>query len=214
MYKLIKGYTNNPDYIQEDQVYDCKFAYGKVDWDKKEVTVLHKPVLCRDFLLDTLVWHVKPKEGSIYRYDYDGPIERGFTCLAVKKLANAKKNLGFLNTYEISVGMEPSYLLDCGRNNYVIIGDKRWMDNTVRMSAYTWMIRNFLYPEIPKTDCDRFGKRIFDVSLLTKIVNAKSEYIWNYKPLDNEFAESESWHGCNGFIYALDFPKWSHYAIS
>lgn len=160
MYKPLKLLVPKKKHYIEDAIhYKCSFAFSRKR--KDVVKVLHYPVLCRDLLLDTLLWEAGyGDEKSVYGYSFRGPIRRDYTTLTVFDLPHPE-NLPALHEIEASLDFIPTEILETERENtFLFLGDPQWQDTAVLLSFYTWMIRNFMYPVNPVTKSYANGKEI------------------------------------------------------
>lgn len=133
-------------YGEEDQDRPCKFYWAVVK--KGQLETNHGPVLCRDFLGDTLVWKAKEAPPcSIYGWDYTGPVEKKYTSLVITDFGNIIKNIqNILNPIEDELGIKNTQaeVTDDGAHVWVK-GDKWWMLTTVHFSWYTTLLRYLTY---------------------------------------------------------------------
>lgn len=226
--KVVSNYPNRA-YSELPQLYSCLFAFAKIEDDK--VHVLHKPVKCRDFLLDTLLWESGyaplPKEidwdgdtdepietdepGNIYGYDFTGPIEKEQSVMYVEYLPHAQSNLKFLNDFEVACGMEPSVLVPTTEDqSYVVIGDAEWMKTTVLFSMYTWCIRNFLFPKVPNTMTEQHPESNV-LEIYPKIISLPREHKGLLPREEYKAWNGEDYHASNGFMTYLCSAKGTVY---
>lgn len=126
-------------YNEEPQPCDTQFAFVQKQGD--EVQVLHTPVKCRDFLLDTLVWRATeaPCQG-VYGWDYN------YYCdeLAIFN-TKFEQNIAQVNEVEAILGINPTKLIETDvKGNFYLEHDPVWRKNTVMLSFYTLILRAFL----------------------------------------------------------------------
>ena len=135
---------NNPheSYGEEDQNRPCHFY-----WAKKKKGILetnHGPVLCRDFLGDTLVWKAKEvAPGRIYSWVYHGEVETKYTSLVLDDFGCIEFNVkSILNPIEEKIGVKLTTVEKTEDGEHVWVkGDKFWMLTTVHFSWYTTLLR-------------------------------------------------------------------------
>lgn len=109
--------------------------------------VLHAPILCRDYLLDTFMWKNKiVPEARIYGYTFNGNYDPNY--MWVDCLPNLEKNLDFFHSFEDKAGIPRTQVFKCDKG-WLFKADDQWVNSTLRISIWTWMIRNFLYPAKP-----------------------------------------------------------------
>lgn len=139
----------NESYCEEDQDRPCHFWWAKVRKGKLETD--HGPVLCRDFLGDTLVWKAKEqKPCSIYGWKFAGTIEKKYASLVLDDFGQIVQNVkNILNPIEIKIGIKPTTVEVTDDGGHVWVkGDKWWMTTTVHFSWYTTMLRYLTYDRI------------------------------------------------------------------
>lgn len=140
---------NNPSltYCEEGQDRPCRFYWGKVK--KGVLETNHGPVLCRDFLGDTLVWKAKEvAPSSIYGWKYYGDVETKYTSMVLDDFGKIEDNVKtILNPIEEKIGVKLTTVekTDDGKHVWVK-GDKFWMLTTVHFSWYTTLLRYLTYP--------------------------------------------------------------------
>lgn len=145
--KLLRQYdaTRYP-YGEENQERPCRFAFATQNKEGNFV-VEHYPVLCRDFLNDTLVWKKTKTSGTIYGYSFRGKITTKRVCLMMDNYLDLEKNIHVLNEVEESLGISKTYLIPVDdvekplHRGIIVIGSKWWMKNTVLFSWYTTVLR-------------------------------------------------------------------------
>lgn len=133
-------------YAEEDQDRPCHFYWAKVK--KGVLTTDHGPVLCRDFLGDTLVWKAKETAPScIYSWSYDGDVEKKYTSIVLDNFGNIEHNVKtILNPIEEKIGVKLTTVEKTDDGQHVWVkGDKFWMTTTVHFSWYTTMLRYLTY---------------------------------------------------------------------
>jgi hypothetical protein len=221
-------YPDTPaNYSEIAQKYPCKFAFAKIEGNN--VRVLHGPVKCRDFLLDTLMWiknvvplptmteydeeleeyvEVSGGVGDVFGYNFAGPIVEDKTVLFVEDLPNLEKHKELFNDLLMvqMCGMEPCrFIKTTEKDTYVIVGDKRWMDTCLLFSVYTFLIRNVFFPEKPDYE---FGR--FDVFVRLKDLLALPRNTVNTVKVCDKM-DPEEYHSNNGFYAYLLTPKLTVY---
>jgi len=130
-------------FSEEGQWRPCHFWWAYVK--DGVLNTDHGPVLCRDFLGDTLVWKRKEEvpAGAIYSWDYKGKVETKFTSLVIDNFGEILHNIvTILNPIEekIKVKLTTAEITDDGKHVH-IRGDKFWMLTTVHFSWYTTLLR-------------------------------------------------------------------------
>jgi hypothetical protein len=108
--QFVKAYKPQ-GYAEDFQSRKCKFAFAMRDGENFKIMV--DPVLCRDFLNDTLVWKAKEnKPCSIYSYNYKGKIETEDSVLYLydDDPNGLQDNIGFLNELEREIGIKETQL--------------------------------------------------------------------------------------------------------
>lgn len=206
------------DYAEDHQIRKCKFAFAARDGE--DFKILVDPVLCRDFLNDTLVW--KAKENScarIYGYKYRGKIETKDTVLYLwdKDPNGLKDNIEFLNSLERELGIQETQLFTTDSKEYGIVGDKWWMTTTVHLSWYTYLLRQLTYnkeikdwDDIPHDDwvVEKVKAKLPKLHLalkqlnVTQVSGTKGEYL--------DGGES-TMHNYNGFNAQFAYPDYTEY---
>lgn len=139
--KLFRNYNPDDfDYSEEDQERPCRFAFPiKVEGGYE---ISHLPVLCRDFLNDTLVWKAKETPGgTIYGYKYRGKITKSKTRLMIEDHGNLVENIVFLNKIEKENDIPLTKIIPLETGEVIVEGDKWWMSTTVHFSWLTSLLR-------------------------------------------------------------------------
>lgn len=144
---------NNPNehYAEESQTRPCQFYWAVKRNDRLETD--HGPVLCRDFLGDTLVWIAKEdKSNSIYGWKFRGDVEKDFTSLVLNDFGKIEENVKtILNPIEAEIGVELTTVEKTDDGKHVWIkGDKFWMLTTIHFSWYTTLLRYLTYNNVFK----------------------------------------------------------------
>lgn len=137
--KLQKLWPSSESYAEVGQSRTCTFAFALDKGDSLEIH--HLPILCRDFLNDTLVWKAnEDKSKNIYGYTYRGDVEEKYTSIAMWDYLGLVENLPFLNKVEEAIGVTPT--------SYQIVedavwlkSDKFWMTTSIHMSWFTTLLR-------------------------------------------------------------------------
>ncbi len=147
--KLLKFVPSKYErYSEIPQAIPTKFAWATLDEDK--VTENHSPVLCRDFLNDTLVWRDPTEKGPVvqflYGYYYKGFVHPDNTIFVLtiptKLFPGFEYGKSILNKLENSLGVEKTRFLPTEiKNKIVSVGDSVWMKTTVHLSYYTALLR-------------------------------------------------------------------------
>lgn len=129
-------------YGEEAQDRPCRFYFAYVK--NGVLNTDHGPVLCRDFLSDTLVWKAKEEtQCSIYGWKYTGKVEKAYTSLVIDDFGQIIYNVkSILNPIEKEIGVKLTTveLTEDGEHVWVK-GDKWWMTTTVHFSWYTTLLR-------------------------------------------------------------------------
>jgi len=204
-------------YAEAHQTRKCKIAFAERDGDAFKILV--DPVLCRDFLNDTLVWKAGENEHcQIYGYGYTGKVETEDSVLYLwdKNPNGLKKNIEFLNKLEREVGITETQLFTDDETEYGIVGDKWWMTTTVHFSWYTYLLRLLTYrhkiesfddlthddwvEENVKSRLEKLHLALKDLKV-TQVSGTKKEY------LDGE----DTMHDYNGFHSQFTMPQFTEY---
>lgn len=201
-------------FAEEEQEIPVRFAFAKIKGDT--VFPLHYPVLCRDFLLDTLIWVDNPNKfkNPIYGYGFTGPISQTPTLLL--KRVKHKAGLKQLHKIEELFSAEPSKLLPTEKKSIqVIVGDKKWQKNTMLLSFWTFCHRYLLgtskYPlngTIPETKNLHFMKKPPTFLEVAKFLASLPEDV----PVQTSKLNYPL-HGPNGFFNAINFPEQSVFNV-
>lgn len=134
-------------YDEVPQIRPCMFAFAEIKEDL--VRALHWPVLCRDFLNDTLIKKAKEKKDKlyVYKYRYSGTgLDTERCVLLITNWCGLKGNEKVIQEIEANLGISPSEFYHLGENTVCVVGDKWWMENTVKFSWYTTVLRGLSYP--------------------------------------------------------------------
>jgi hypothetical protein len=216
--KLVEKFPN-ASYAEVTQYVNNEIAFLLKDGDK--VVCPHKPVKCRDFLNDTLVWHKKQQKGTIYGYSYPGPIDEDKTRLMVTtpaypsehlRMENYEEFFHWLNGVEIELGVTPSVLtkLDTPKLSYMVEGDPVWQSSTVHLSFYTSLIR-YLGTKLKTSPPKSLDQFILDApkdSVNTRIAQygvvrlGKAILSLKITEVSNSRTAPTSMHNINGFVSA------------
>lgn len=142
---------NNPheSYGEETQDRPCQFYWAKVK--KGTLYTNHGPVLCRDFLGDTLVWRAKETSvSSVYGWRYVGEVEAKYTSLVINDFGKIESNVkSILNPIEEKIGVKLTTVEKTDDGEHVWVkGDKWWMLTTVHFSWYTTLLRYLTYDKL------------------------------------------------------------------
>lgn len=213
--KVLHNYEKK-SYAQDKIDLRSEFAFCKVN--KNTVEVLHQPVLCRDFLLDTLIWDAglaklgnkkvwdEEEEDYVesdglddcYGYNFTGPIEKDKSYLYVTNLEGIN-NLTLLWAYEEELGVTLTKVLKTNEKScYVLVGDPKYQEHTVYHSLWTLMIRHLLtLPEPEKTISVSPKKK---VSILALIQDVKNYKFTSLEGAILEKKDPEDYHHYNGII--------------
>lgn len=115
--------------------------------------------LCRDFAGDVYTASYQKHNFSIYGLSWDGTKESPdmdflnlnllFPSKAVKEVF--LKNIRFLHEIEDRNNIPRTQYFDNGDANGIIIADKRWLNNVLHVSLYTFIVRALCYT-ITKAD--------------------------------------------------------------
>lgn len=119
----------------------CKTKFAFVRKQNNKMKILHTPVKCRDFLLDTLVWQAKevPKT-TIYEWSYHDYCEE----LAIFNVTNVT-NLSRVREVEHDLQMQLTKLVQTEDPEiFYVKYDPEWRKNTALFSFYTLILRSFL----------------------------------------------------------------------
>jgi hypothetical protein len=185
---------------------------------KDVVKVQHQPVLCRDFLNDTLAWKAKDiKKGHIYGYDFNGIIDKEFTRLVIFNYGNLLKNIEALNRVEHELGLSQTVVAIVEHDSVdhkpavMTVGDKFWMTTTVHMSFYTTILRGLTYPQditdianIPEEGWMKDTHKF--IPFLPKIL-LDMPFIRVAGARDLKVDEQDTMHNFNGWSTACDYNR-------
>lgn len=208
-FKLVE-FEKRPQYRQIKQAVPVRFAFAKIINDT--VQQEHYPVLCRDFLLDTLIWNDNPKlfNGSIYGYSYKGPLEP----IPILTLSNVKNPAGISNLIQIEYIFNPkrgSYLFPTDKKGtYVIVGDPLWYKNTTLLSFWTFCQRYFLGTKEYQVDCN-LPETIDWYQIRRNVSFVEVAECLAKLPTDVPVKTSKdnNIHGPNGFFSTICYPEYS-----
>ena len=215
-------FNNNVQrYAEVGQVRPCLFSFAVVD-PKKEGVVLqqHSWIKCRDFLNDTLVWKAQMKDlgkvldnGRYYGYDFKGDIDENNTRFVMTNIGGLVDNVPLLNKIETEAGYEPTKVsLDETGKIAMTVGDKRWMDNTVASSFYTYLLRMFTYGKMSKVEELFKTNDPWINNNPVKPIFLKMPKAIKALPKKNvRGSTNNSMHDFNGFMTALQSPQYNIY---
>jgi hypothetical protein len=129
-------------------------------------------VKCRDFMCDVFSFSKAKKDFAIYGMSFAGsketPDMSGVYLLIKFPNAAAKKdffkNLRHIRQIEDQNGYKPTTVLCEGflddkavkNGHHLVIGDKRWLQNAMSYSLYTFLLRVMCYPIPNHDDPDTF----------------------------------------------------------
>jgi len=140
------------DLSQSSQTSRIEFGLATVKG--KSVNMSTCMFRCRDYITDALIGSKYSRDfEQVYGFKYDrkNPLDTKSTTLLVK-IFNIKKlnnGINILNAIELEAGLELTTATKVESDKisglYLFTGDKRWMDNSVNMAAYTLIIRHFDY---------------------------------------------------------------------
>lgn len=137
-------------YNQVGQARPCKFSFAEIEGDT--VYYLTKPVLCRDYLNDTLVWDEledKSKVKEICGYKFTGPINRDNVILYMEDAEYLLGKENMLEEYEKPLGLKPiQFLPTVKKDCVVVIADPWWQSSTLQFSWLTQLLRHLTYPSV------------------------------------------------------------------
>jgi hypothetical protein len=198
------------DFEEETQCVPVRFAFAKINRKAQTVEPQHGLVLCRDFLLDTLIWLETPAlhTNPIYGYFFNEKINKIPTLL----LDNIKiTDLTRLHTIEKMFGVKPSCLYPTDEEDmFVIRGDPFWYKSTVYLSFWTYCIRYLLgtdaysiYMEIP-FEKKHFWPRATNTDIFSCALELSK---LDKNPQTVRSMPTGKIHGPNGFIMYLNFPQ-------
>lgn len=209
-------------YSQVGQEVTNYFAYVNPNGNVVE----HRPVLCRDFLLDTLAHKVvkfKPKQ-EIYGYSYWKEVDPswGLAIFEGVKKAFYEHQMDLLNEIEVRHGFSPTkfYPVEEVDNQCthkvtlipkcVAFGDKKWYSNTVFFSMWTFLLRYILGTK------DATYKQLHSdsntvLSGISQKLPRAMQIIEILNPGDNLLSvksnEKNTIHSCSGFAFLIRNPK-------
>lgn len=212
--KLLTVVTAVPvHYSQIPQVINTKFAWAKLDLENNTVTENHTPVLCRDFLNDTLAWRAaKPGENlpqSFYGFSYKDFVHEDNTIFVqtIPKEWRVGFSLGILllNALEDQLGVEKTRVLHTTQENKIVtIGDSVWMTTTIHLSFYTALLRYMCTAtKETKTIQEAIEKKTDECTrALLKYPAPVLGAIILKLPFKGVRGAKEPWdmHNCNGFV--------------
>lgn len=209
------------------------FVHASVTGD--QVYALHRPVLCRDYLLDTVLWKaLGVKNGTISMFGYSFAERAEDYLLVLFRYGKLQKNLPLLNQYEIMNGFEPSHLelVDAGnaivediweKDCLLLVGDQKIQKKTEVLSFHSNLIRYFSEKEFKTLDealtnvpvSQPIYKPNFMQKLWNKVTEETSHQSWaklktDYKDnptrSNHEVAEL---HSCIGYQFFLNMIWYS-----
>lgn len=149
-YSVDNSKIKNPDksYAEAGQLRPCLFAFAQVDDSK--VYPLFRPVKCRDYLGDFLVWSHHPDlKSTCYGFDvFDKGYDFTKPVLLMYDAAELHTNIALLNKYEQRLGIPLTTIAEVKNDKatVVVFPDKWWMTNTLHLSWYTQTLRHLTYP--------------------------------------------------------------------
>lgn len=144
----VKEWDKRPAYVEIGQVIATKYSFAIIK--DGVVCEKHAPVLCRDFLNDTIVWRTeegKDAPKSIYGYMYKDSIDEENATFTVHFPDGGTKKefmcgLGLLNSLERALGVQPTKVMETNNKKILAVqGDKCWLNTTVHLSYYTALLR-------------------------------------------------------------------------
>ena len=147
--------------VQIGQKYPSTFSFAKKEGDV--VTALHPGVLCRDYLLDQLLWMKgavkfdKPVYGFVQVPEVNPDYPEFFISERVEHL---EKNLDGLHDIEKSLGLSLTEILPVEKGYYVK-GDPWWFKTTLHLSWYTQALRQMGAVKIDWTDMAKSADETF-----------------------------------------------------
>jgi len=136
------------------QSVDLKFSFLTIT-DKGDYQEMNPPCKCRDYLHDIINSTIHKVPFAIYGMEFDGsktPIDLDVTRFYLRFSNLAQKiyflaNLPFLHQIEQKGGFGESSVIDVDKVSLIITGDKSWMNNTVLISLYSFLLRLMCYPK-------------------------------------------------------------------
>jgi len=212
--KLLLNYKAK-DYSELDQKRPCTFAYAVLRDGVAKVQ--HQPVLCRDFLNDTLAWKAKDiKKGRIYGYDFNGIIDKEFTRLVIFDYGNLRRNIEALNKVEHDLGLSQTVVAtvdgpESCKPAVMTVGDKFWMTTSVHMSFYTTILRGLTYPQditdIANIPVESWMKDTHQYIPFLPEILLDMPFIRVAGARDLRVDEQETMHNFNGWSSASDYNR-------
>lgn len=184
MYTLIP-YPDTPNLIELSQFKTVKFSF--VNKKENTLTEIIANVLCRDFLGDVLIAEERKEPFEIYRFRYNPnttKIDRDKTRLSIHILdeeeqENLFNNLSILNMIEESLGQDKTQIFTTDKNNiFFIEGSNWWLQTTIHLSFYTFLIKCLLY---------KYNNLTFWKEELKKIHSNEANYMRSLYPVYDKF---------------------------
>lgn len=184
MYTLIP-YPDTPYLIEIPQFKTVKFSF--VNKKENTLTEIISNVLCRDFLGDVLIAEERKEPFEIYGFKYDPnttKIDRDKTRLSIhildkKEQENLFNNFSILNMIEESLGQNKTQIFTTDKNNiFFIEGSNWWLQTTIHLSFYTFLIKCLLY---------KYNNLTFWKEELGKIHSSEANYMRSLYPVYDKF---------------------------
>lgn len=219
-FKISDARVTNKDarYTQVGQSRPCTFSFAEIEGDT--VYYLTKPVLCRDYLNDTLVWDEmedKSKTVPVCGYHFTGPVKEKDVVLYMEDAQHLLGKESLLKEYEEELGLKPVQFLPTVKGNcVVVVADPWWKTTTLHFSWFTQLLRYLSYESV---------KKLGDASNENMIAVLKDRY-WNFPyklaklkvknkrrvaPLGNGPHDDASlMHTYSGFYGFLSYPTVKH----
>lgn len=139
-------------YTEVGQYRKCKFSFAEIEGDT--VYYLTKPVLCRDYLNDTLVWDEMEDKSQITQicgYHFTGPIKEKDVVLYMEDAQHLLGKEGLLKEYEEKLGLKATQFLPTVKGDcVVVIADPWWKSTTLHFSWFTQLLRYLSYSTVNK----------------------------------------------------------------
>lgn len=140
-YKLSKEKVFVGSYAEEGQAIPIIYSFADVFG--KTAYMLHTPIKCRDFLLDTILWQTAGKKNgtqSVHGFKFSERNPDKY-MLILQKCPFIEENLAILNRVEVENGFEPSTVHDLGGGSYLLLGDNKLQSKTELLSMHTLLMR-------------------------------------------------------------------------
>lgn len=125
--------------IQVGQNFRSYFAFARKEGGV--VKVLHPPILCRDFLLDGLIWS---RDKTYYKSPvYGFPFIHGINTNEVELYVEytQKPNLKLLHDLEDELGVRKTMVEELGPKQFYVNGDPWWNRTCLHLSSYSLILR-------------------------------------------------------------------------